>query len=152
MKSKSESMDTANATGSADASAIADTGSPATETPDAPRVGFRRPPRQACFRKGQSGNPGGKPRRRAGDLATLLCAALDAPTVTVENGKRRRVTKRELIAAQLVDRSAQADLRATKLLVDLVQKIAPRPAQPEPLDDADEKVIANFLARLGMAE
>jgi Family of unknown function (DUF5681) len=141
MKSKSETPQTVDASET-----------PEVEQAEAPRVGYRRPPRQACFRKGQSGNPGGRPRRRANDLTALLCAALDKPATIVEDGKRRRGTKRELIAAQLVDRSAQADLRATKLLVDLVQKIAPRPPEPEPLDDADEKVIASFLARVGMAE
>jgi hypothetical protein len=73
--------------------------------------------------------------------------------VLVENGKRRRVTKRELIAAQLVDRSAQADLRATRLLIDILDTIEPRrEAAPAPDFTAeDEKVIANLLARLGRA-
>src|SRR5215472_5627479 len=60
------------------------------------------------------------------DLAALVGGALDAPANIVEDGKRRRGTKRALIAAQLVDRSAQADLRATKLLLDLLQTISPR--------------------------
>jgi Family of unknown function (DUF5681) len=128
------------------------TETPEAEDADASPVGYRRPPRHACFRKGQSGNPGGRPRRRDNDLVALLCAALDKPTSIVEDGKRRRTTKREQIASQLVDRSAQADLRAVKLLVDLVQKITPRQPEPEPLDADDEKVIATILARLGMAE
>lgn len=144
---KSQSEPTAFPTAFEDAAETAD-----AEAAEAPRVGFRRPPRHACFRKGQSGNPGGRPRRRAGDLAVLLSAALDRPAILVEDGKRRRATKRELIAAQLVDRSARADLRATKLLIDLVEKVAPRAAAPEPLDEADEKVLTTFLTRLGMAE
>jgi hypothetical protein len=116
-------------------------------------TGYRRPPRHSQFRKGRSGNPGGRPRRTA-DLATLLAAALDKPAMIVEGGKRRRVTKREQILSQLVECSAQANLRAMKLLVDLMQKIAPRAPLPEPppLDDVDEKVIATVLMRLGMAE
>jgi hypothetical protein len=121
-----------------------------------PRVGFRHPPRSACFRKGQSGNPGGRPRRRRDDdLAALLLEALDKPATLFEDGVHRRVTKRELIAAKLVDRSAEADLRATKLLVDLLQKIqkaAPHKSEPPPLDEFDEKVVASLLMRLGMAE
>ena len=95
-------------------------------------------------------------RRPTRDLAALLGAALDAPATLVEDGKRRRVAKRALIAAQLVDRSAQADLRATKLLVDLLQTIAPRALGPEfgpePGDAAEDKVITTLLARLGLAE
>jgi Family of unknown function (DUF5681) len=160
MKAKSATAETVAAAETVDAVETAATAEAAevTETtttadPQVSKVGFRRPPRHANFKKGQSGNPGGRPRRpRDGDLVALLCAALDAPTTIVEEGKRRRGTKRELIAAQLVDRSTQADLRATKLLVDLVQKIAPRLPEAEPLDAADEKVIATILARLGMAE
>jgi Family of unknown function (DUF5681) len=116
---------------------------------ETPRFGFRRPPNQDRFRKRQSGNPIGA-RRQPGDLGTLFGAALDAPTILVEGGRRRRVTRRELIAARLADRSAQARLRVTRLLVDLVTTIAPR--TPEPLDATEKKIVDAFLARLGMAE
>jgi len=88
------------------------------------------------------------------DLAALLSAELDEATSIVEDGKSRSVSKRELIASQLVDRSAKADLQATKLLVELLNRIQPEAHSPEaePLDAADEKVIATILARLGMAE
>ena len=95
-------------------------------------------------------------RRPTRDLAALLGAALDAPATLVEDGKRRRVAKRALIAAQLVDRSAHADLRATKLLVDLLQTIAARALGPEfepgPSGSAEDKVTTTLLARLGPAE
>jgi uncharacterized protein DUF5681 len=121
------------------------------EDMDEPAIGHAGPPHHSRLRKGQSGNRRVRPRR-ARDLAGLLSALLDTPAIIVEDGKRRRGTKRELIATQLVDRSAQADLRATKLLVDLLQKIAPRLPEPEHLEEADEKVVATLLARLGMAE
>jgi hypothetical protein len=90
------------------------------------------------------------------DLAALLGAALDAPATIVEAGKRRRVDKRALIAAQLVDRSAQSDLRAAKLLVDLLETIAPRALgpgfEPEPDGAGEDREIIDLLARLGLAE
>jgi Family of unknown function (DUF5681) len=114
-------------------------------------IDLERPSSHSRFRKGQSGDAGGE-RRRAEDMVALVSAALDRPTTMVEDGKRRRVSNRELIASQLVDRSAQADLRATKLLIDLMQKVAVGAPEAESLDEADEKVITTFLARLGMAE
>src|SRR5215472_4082506 len=97
-----------------------------------------------------------KVRPPIGDLAALVSGALDAPATIVEDGRRRRGTKRALIAAQLVDRSTRADLRATKLLLDLLRTIAPRAlgteGEPEPVDAGGDDVITSLLARLGLAE
>ena len=40
------------------------------------RVGYGKPPLETRFKKGQSGNPGGRPRR-ARNLMTQLYRALD---------------------------------------------------------------------------
>jgi hypothetical protein len=112
-------------------------------------------PRDGGFRKERRVDRGSR-QRPIRDLAALLSAALDAPATLVEDGKRRRVTKRAQIAAQLADRSAQADLRATKLLVDVLETIA-LPVlgpefEPQPRDAAEDEVITTMLARLGLAE
>ena len=71
----------------------------------------------AVFRKGRSGNPGGRPRGKS--LATLLRAAL-AETATIEvKGRRRRVSKGQAMVALLIDRAAEDDPRWMKLLLDL---------------------------------
>jgi Family of unknown function (DUF5681) len=114
---------------------------------EAKAVGAGGRPRQNRSRK----EPRGR-RQPADDLVALLRTALDRRVTVVEDGKRRRRSQRELIAAQLVDRSAQADLRATKLLTDLMQKLAAGAPASEPLDEADERVVTTVLARLGMAE
>src|SRR5205823_4895220 len=77
-------------------------------------IGYGKPPIGRRFRKGQSGNPLG-PRKKT--LSALLVAALDEPaTVTAADGQCRQISKREAIVAQFVDKSAMADLRATKML------------------------------------
>ena len=97
--------------------------------PDDPpyKVGYGRPPQHTRFEKGRSGNPTGRPKG-AKSLATLLGEALDRRVVVTENGKRRVITKREIIVAQLVDKSAAADLRAMALLLGMVQQIEARAA------------------------
>jgi hypothetical protein len=110
--------------------------------------------RSASVRKRQRGKPAERPRPDD-DLAALLDAALEAPATIVEDGVSRRGTKREQIAAQLVESSAKADPRSTRLLLDLLEKLrpaVPRQTEPAPLEDDDEKVIRLFLARLGAAE
>ena len=48
-----------------------------------------------------------------------MAAALKDKVTVTENGKRRQVTKREAVIAQLVNKSASAELRATKMLIDM---------------------------------
>src|ERR1700757_3641399 len=59
------------------------------------------------FKRGQSGNPGG---RSAKSLPALLAKALDETVVVTIDGRRRKLTKREAIVAQMVDKSGSDDL------------------------------------------
>jgi hypothetical protein len=81
---------------------------------------YRKPPIHIRFKKGQSGNPRGRPAK---NLAALLAAALNEKVTVTENGKRRQVTKREAVIAQLVNKSAAAELRATKMLIDMLLEV-----------------------------
>jgi hypothetical protein len=118
-------------------------------------VGYAKPPRQTQFRKGQSGNPKGRPVG-AKNLSTLLNEALNEPVIVTENGRHRKITKRQTIITQLVNRSATADFRALKILLDIIREIENRTemASPEtsPFSAADEKVIEQLMARWSKGE
>ena len=116
-------------------------------------VGYRKPPRHAGFQKGRSGNPKGRPKGSK-NLATLVNQALDEKVMVTEDGRRRRVTKREQVITQLVNKSASADLRAIKQLTDIVQGVERRseasaaPSEPAQLTAPDREVVELFVARL----
>ena len=118
-------------------------------------VGYGKPPRDTRFKEGQSGNPRGRPPG-AKNLKTLLSEALNEPVVVAENGGHRKITKRQAIITQLVNRSATADLRAIKILLDMLRDIEGQtePASPETaaFTAADEKVIEQLKARFSKAE
>ncbi len=106
-------------------------------------VGYGKPPEHTRFKKGHSGNGQGRPRG-VKNLATLLGAALDEKITITENGRRRKITKREAIITQLVNRSAQADLKATQILLGMMQEIERRAdgsAEPASLSEADRQVL-----------
>ena len=113
-------------------------------------VGYGRPPRHTRFKKGQSGNPKGRPGG-AKNLSTLLRQALNERVVIAENGGRRKVSKRQAVIKQLVNQAAKGDWRAAKLLFDLLQDTE-RQTEPETAESsfggADEKVIEQLKARL----
>ena len=111
--------------------------------------GYGKPPRGRPFQKGQSGNLRG-PRDES--LPALLVAALNEKVYVTIDGKRRRITKREAIVKQMVNQSASADLRATKMLIDMMkeieQKAGAAPPEPTKLTPADREVVELFIARL----
>ena len=85
-------------------------------------VGYQRPPRQSQFKPGRSGNPKGRPRGSR-NASTLLDEALKERVTVSENGRRRKVTKLEVILKQLVNTAAKGDHRATRLLLEWTEKL-----------------------------
>ena len=118
-------------------------------------VGYGKPPHHTRFKKGQSGNPGGRPKGSK-NLPTLLSEALNEPVVVAENGRRRKITMRQAIIKQLVKRSATADLRAMKILLDMVRDIEsqtePAFAETRAFTEADEKVLEQLRARFSKGQ
>jgi hypothetical protein len=112
-------------------------------------VGRGKPPVHSRFKKGQSGNPRG-PRPKS--LPALLVDALNETVVATIDGERREITKREAVVTQLVNKSTCADLRATKMLIDMLKDAekkagAAAPPEPAPFAAADEEVMATFNTR-----
>jgi Family of unknown function (DUF5681) len=93
------------------------------------------------------------PKRRpkgSKNLATLL----DEKVTVTEVGRRRRITKRELVIKQPVNKSAAADLRPVKQLPDIVQGAERRAGTSQALPSppastaADEEVIGELRKRM----
>ena len=123
---------------------------PYDEEPD-DGVGYSKPPRHSRFVKGQSGNPHGRPPG-AKNLKTLLNKALNELVIVTENGGHRKISKREAIITQLVNRSAKADLKAIQILLAMLRDIeghaAAGAADADAFTEADEQIIQRIRARL----
>ena len=83
---------------------------------------------------------------------TLLSEALNEPVIVTENGRRRKITKREAIVREVINNcSGTPDLRAVKIVFDLLRHIEGQiePASPETsaFTAADEEVIEQLKAR-----
>jgi hypothetical protein len=113
-------------------------------------VGYGRPPKQTRFKKGQSGNPAGRPKG-ALNLATILARILQEPVVVTEHGQKITITKLEAVIKQLTHQAMSGELRASAQVVPLVQWMESQHEGPEPateLSESDQRVRDRILNRL----
>jgi hypothetical protein len=114
------------------------------------KIGYCSPPSHTRFRKGQSGNPAGRPKGTL-NMATVLERTLREKVVINENGKRKIVTKLQAALKQLTNKAASGELNALRLLAVLVRSADERVIQqavPDSfLEEPDEKVLAEILKR-----
>src|SRR5215207_10117908 len=81
-------------------------------------VGYCRPPVQSRFRKGQSGNPRGRPAQGR-TMPEAIMRELHGKVPVTENGERRKVARIEVAARQLANKAAAGDLAAIRLAASL---------------------------------
>ncbi len=113
-------------------------------------VGYSKPPRHTRFEPGRSGNPRGRPPG-AKNMKTLLSKALNELVVVTEPGGRRKVSKREAIVTQLVNRSAKADYKAIQILLGMLRDIEGNTdahSSDAAFTEADQQIIQRIRSRL----
>ena len=81
---------------------------------DKEAVGYRQPPKRTQWKKGQSGNPGGK--KRAKKLSRTIKEIFAKEIDLVENENKKRVTVFEAILRQLWRKQSQGSRRAMRVL------------------------------------
>src|SRR5437899_7130037 len=112
-------------------------------------VGYRRPPKHTQFKKGQSGNPNGRPV----NLATALYNTLREPVEMVEDGTTKTMTKMEAAVKRLVDEAINGDMHAFRVLSVLSQAMqeAEGSATSAELEGADKKILETLFRHFAPA-
>ena len=80
-------------------------------------VGYRKPPANARFRPGVSGNPKGRRKRKPSALAELIHRVLSTPIAYRERGRLKMATRHELSIRKLIGNAIKGDLAAAQLVL-----------------------------------
>ena len=113
-------------------------------------IGYRRPPRHTRFKKGQTGNPNGRPQGRA-NAKTIVSRAINEKVSIREGDKARDMTKLEgMLQAHLV-KAIKGDARSANLVIALIAKLGLlTDAEPETstaLSHEDHAILQEYVRR-----
>ena len=93
-------------------------------------VGYGRPPKATQFKKGQSGNPKGRPKRNgaiSGKVGDILRALINLPTSIREGDKVRQIPLLKAVIRAFVATATHGDLSAVKTLLAELALLDPSP-------------------------
>ncbi len=114
-------------------------------------VGYRKPPKHTQFQKGQCGNLKGRPKKSK-NFTTVIEEELNTRIDVTENGKPKKISKREAIAKQLVNKAAAGDPKAIPILLNEARLRENLPdagaAQPQLTSEDDQVVMDSIVRRI----
>lgn len=97
-------------------------------------VGFKKTPRHTRFRKGQSGNPNGRPKGRK-NYRTRFLEIINEKVTVNQNGRRRKLPKFDVAVRQAINQAVTGDPRGMKMLLELYRQFG------RDSDDDDKQVF-----------
>lgn len=83
------------------------------------QVGYGKPPKHSQFKKGQSGNPKGRPKKKsrqpqAVDVTDVLAEPVEIVDV---NGRRKQVSSAEAMYRRQLQKGIEGDFRSLKAII-----------------------------------
>jgi hypothetical protein len=83
-------------------------------------VGYKKPPRKYQFKKGISGNPNGRPKKRSSSFGDIVEKLSEEHVAYYEGGVRKLASRKELSLKALRKRASEGNLRAIEQIVEIL--------------------------------
>ena len=109
-------------------------------------VGYGNPPEHSRFKKGQSGNPSGRPKRPAKIEADVLAELSE--TITIKEGdKAKRITKQRALIKGHTARAIKGDPRSARIILDILARAVAEEtgAETGALTPAEQLILEDYL-------
>jgi hypothetical protein len=111
-------------------------------------VGYGKPPAHTRYRRGQSGNPGGR-KRGSRNLKTIMEEVMESAVELSDKGRKRNVPLAEALLLQYAQCGLKGDWRAIDSLLERYERCRGDQAEPTTdLAEEDERMMDELLARL----
>lgn len=114
-----------------------------------------KPPRETQFKKGQSGNPKGRPRGSR-EMGTLLEQELDRTIEVTQQGRTIKLTRRQVIVRRIIEKAMQGDPKAIATCLSIESSKAAKgkaagatAAEFDVQLSEDDKILLSYLERNG---
>lgn len=112
-------------------------------------IGYGKPPKDTQFKKGQSGNPNGRPKT-CKNVLTDIHEELDELVRVTEGGKTVLMTKQRALVKATIAKASQGHTPSVKLLLELKAEAEAKRSEKtfEPLlDEEDLAILENFASQ-----
>ena len=111
--------------------------------------GRARPPKRSQFKKGQSGNPAGRPKKTPSFKADLAAELRQKICISQEGGKQT-ISKQKAFCRTLVDAAIKKDIRAINALLACMRYFgvgAEEEETTESIDLSDLDLLETYVAQ-----
>lgn len=106
-------------------------------------VGYCKPPKHSRFKPGYSGNPRGRPRKNR-SIESMIKRELDLTISVSEGGRELRISKREAVVKQFVNRAIKGDPKPLQMLLAHLERH--KDIEPFTSTTADDAELLKALA------
>lgn len=110
------------------------------------KTGYGRPPKDKQFKKGQSGNPSGRPKRNLLNFSELIAEVASKEVIVKEGGKRKKVVLMHAVIMKVMQGALQGDKLDLRLALNLLRSVETQ-KDFEPMQK-DEQALKDFIKRM----
>jgi hypothetical protein len=111
------------------------------------RIGKGKPPKKTRFKKGQSGNPTGRPKGSK-NLKTLIEEQQNALVTVRENGVEKKISTKKAVIMRLHAEALRGNQRAIQAVLNMAEDTDGGPTRNTNYTALDMEIIRRFASPL----